>query len=384
MLDRSLDLCNLLKKKSFFLFGPRATGKSTLIKQQLAKTCLVIDLLRSDLYLRLSSNPYELESIIDAHEKPDIVVIDEVQKIPMLLNEVHRLIENRKIKFLLTGSSARKLKHHDVNLLAGRAWQAELFPLTRREIKDFDLDRFIKYGGLPAVYLSKYPEEELRAYVSTYLVEEIQAEALVRKLPAFSRFLQTAALANSKIINFSKIANDTGIPVSTIREYYQILTDTFIGFMLPAWKKTVKRKPISTAKFYFFDTGIKNTVAGIKHIDNKSEIYGENFEQLMVMEMRAYISYHRLNANLNYWRAKNGQEVDLVVNDKIAIEVKLSHKVTNKHLTNLKALQEESICSNYFLLSNDKVERKEKNISIMHWENFLDQLWDNKFLDLFM
>ena len=234
MLERLLNLPNLLKKKSFFLFGLRASGKSSLIAAQFPKTVPVINLLRSQIYLQLSAQPHKLESLIAPYENTDIVVIDEIQKVPLLLDEVHRLIEERKLRFLLTGSSARKLKQKGVNLLAGRAWEANLFPLTSTEIPDFNLNRYLRYGGLPPIYLSKEPEEELLAYTNTYLREEIQAESLVRKIPAFSRFLQVSALTSGNSINFASVSNDTGIPVSTIREYYQILEDTFVGFMVPA------------------------------------------------------------------------------------------------------------------------------------------------------
>ncbi len=375
MLDRTLNLDNLLKKKSFFLFGPRATGKSTLLRRTFADRYLIIDLLRSDLYFRLTESPSLLGSMVEAAKDKSIVIIDEVQKIPILLNEVHRLIEETDTKFLLTGSSARKLKRLDVNLLAGRAWQTELFPLTTSELKNFDLARYLSYGGLPSVYLSEEPAEELNAYVSTYLKDEIQAEALVRKIPSFSRFLQTSALANSTMLNFTKISSDTGVPVSTVREYYQILEDTFLGFMLPAWTKTIKRKSISTAKFYFFDIGVKNCLSGIRHVERQSNIYGENFEQFIALEIRAYISYNRLRINFNYWRAKNGQEVDFIVDDKIAIEVKASTKITDKHLKNLYALNEENICKTFIVVSHDTIERKKDNIHMIHWESFLDRLW---------
>ena len=190
---RILALPDLLQKKSFFLFGPRATGKSTLINDQLSGKATIVDLLDSRLFLKLSGAPYELESMISAG-LGNLVVIDEIQRIPELLNEVHRLIENKKIRFLLTGSSARKLRKGRANLLAGRVWEARMFPLTWREIPNFDLERYLRFGGLPAVYLSKFPEEELDAYVNTYLKEEIMAEGLIRKLPPFPRFLRSAAL----------------------------------------------------------------------------------------------------------------------------------------------------------------------------------------------
>src|SRR5579872_3505309 len=239
--NRQLNLPDLLQKKSFFLLGPRATGKSYLIETQLAGQAVILDLLRSGLYLRLSASPWELENLIDAGlsaKKHKIIVIDEIQKIPGLLDEVHRLIEKRKFRFLLTGSSARKLKHGHANLLAGRAWTANLYPLSFSEIPHFDLEHYLRFGGLPAIYGSSDPVEELHAYVQTYLYEEIQAESLVRKLPQFSRFLTVSALANGQMLNFAQIASDCGVPASTVREYYSILQDTLIGFMLTPWVKT--------------------------------------------------------------------------------------------------------------------------------------------------
>ena len=278
---RTLSLPSLLEKKSFFLLGPRGTGKSSLINKQLESTALVINLLQSDLFLRLTSNPEDLESLINASSKK-IIVIDEVQRIPMLLNEVHRLIESKKLTFLLTGSSARKLKQADVNLLAGRVWQAELFPLVSQEITDFDINKYLLYGGLPAIYTSKYPDEDLYAYVEMYLKEEIQFESLVRKIPAFSRFLLTSALTNGQTLNFANIARDAMVPASTIKQYYQILEDTLIGFFIPAWTKSVRRKAMTMSKFYYFDIGVRNTIANIKHIDPNSNLYGQAFEHFVI------------------------------------------------------------------------------------------------------
>ena len=230
--QRRLDLPRLLQKKSFFLFGPRATGKTFLIREQLADQAQVIDLLRSDLYLRLAGSPVELEAILAGQAANSVIVIDEVQKVPQLLDEVQRLIETKRLRFLLTGSSARKLRRGQANLLAGRAWQANLFPLTWDELTDihFDLDRYLRYGGLPSVYLSQDPVEELQAYAHTYLTEEIQAEGLVRRLPQFARFLQVAALGSGQILNFTRIGNDAQVAPSTVREYYYLLEDTLLGF----------------------------------------------------------------------------------------------------------------------------------------------------------
>ncbi len=261
----------------------------------------------------------------------------------VIIDEVHRLIEKNQIRFLLTGSSARKLRYNQANLLAGRARQAELFPLSYTEIPHFDLNRYLHYGGLPMIYQSDEPIDDLHAYVNTYLKEEIQAEALVRKLPSFTRFLKFAAITSGELVNFSHIASDAAIPASTAREYYAILEDTFLGFILPAWTKTIKRKPSTTARFYFFDLGVKNILANTMH----------------------------------YWRSKNGHKVDFIINETVAIEVKMTNHVQNKHLKGLMALKEENLCQRYFLISHDTVKRKQDNIDILPWNEFLNQVWND-------
>lgn len=380
ILKRLLDLNRLLAKKSFFLWGPRATGKSSLIRAQLSPEIPVLDLLRADTYLPLSANPSYLEKLISPNPAIPIVVIDEIQRVPELLNEVHRLIEEKGLRFLLTGSSARKLHQKGVNLLAGRAWEAELFPLTSAEIPDFDLQRYLVYGGLPTVYLGKDPEEDLYAYVDTYLREEIQAEGWVRKLPAFTRFLQVAALTSGEILNFSNIASDTSVPISTVREYYYILEDTLLGYMLPAWTKTTKRKAMSTAKFYLFDIGVQHVLAGIKSLDENTDTYGRAFEHFIAMELRAYLSYKRIRKTLCYWRSQQGHEVDFIIGDEIAIEVKAAQKITDKHFKGLKALAEEEICRRYLLISRDKVKQYHDQLEAIYWEDFLEALWKGEII----
>lgn len=376
---RKLNLLELLKKKSFFLLGPRSTGKSTLIRQQLEGQSLVIDLLESNHFLRLSSNPQELGQMADETDKP-FVVIDEIQKIPSLLDEIHRLIEKKKIRFLLTGSSARKLKGPHVNLLAGRAWIARLFPLTWSEITDFNLDRYLHFGGLPQVYLSQDPLEELRAYTKTYLIEEIRSEALVRKFPAFSRFLEIASLSNGQLLNFSEIANDAQLAPSTVREYYSLLEDTLIGFLLPPWTKSKKRKAIQTAKFYLFDIGVAHALSNIAHLDRHSDLYGSAFEHFIGMELRACLGYSRSADEMQFWRSVNKQEVDYVIGDHTAIEVKSTRKISAKHLVGLKALQEEKICKNYYLVSQDEISVNKEGIHCLPWPVFLRELWDGKII----
>ncbi len=378
-IPRLLQLKPLLARKSFFLFGPRATGKSTLIRQQLADVATVIDLLDSRLYLRLSSAPHELENLIDADPR-HIIVIDEIQRVPELLNEVHRLIESRKMTFLLTGSSARKLRRGKANLLAGRVWQARMFPLIYRELDTFDLDRYLLYGSLPAVYLSAYPEEELAAYVDTYLREEIMAEGLIRRLPPFSRFLRTMALANGETLNFTRLANDAQVPPSTVTEYVALLEDTLVGYQLPAWTESRKRKALKTAKFYFFDPGVTNVLAGIGRIERNSDLYGRNFEQFICTELRAYLSYRRKRAPLSFWRSRNGHEVDFLLGTTTAIEVKASTKVSNRDMKGLRYLAEEKIFTNFLLVSQDSTATRNGPFRAMHWRDFLDELWEDRLL----
>jgi predicted AAA+ superfamily ATPase len=375
MINRTLNLVNLLKNKSFFLFGPRATGKSSLIRKALKDDALIIDLLKSDNYLRYSSQPGLVVELIEQHSDKKYIVIDEIQRIPELLNEVHWLIEERQLTFLLTGSSARKLKQKDTNLLAGRAWQAELFPLTYHELDDFDLNRYLHVGGLPPVYLSEQPEEELNAYVYTYLEEEIQREALVRKLPSFTRFLLSSALSSGEIINFTKVANDSAVSANTIRGYYQILSDTLVGFMLPAYTAVAKRKAISTAKFYYFDIGVRNSIANINSIPEKTSLYGNAFEHFIAMELRAYLSYKRIRKTLAFWCSTNHVEVDFVIGDEVAVEVKASNNIQKTDLKGLKLLKEEGIFQRYIVVSQDSLTRKQGAFEIMHWQHFLDALW---------
>ena len=377
--ERILNLPLCLAQKSHFLLGPRSTGKSFLIRQQLEDKAFVIDLLRGDLFLRLSANPHELEGIITAASpKRKIVVIDEIQKIPTLLDEVHRLMEKHLWIFLLTGSSARKLKRGHANLLAGRAWMAHLFSLVSREIPHFDLDRFLRYGGLPQVYPSSNPAEELDAYVQTYLREEIRAEGLVRNLPPFSRFLKSAALSNGLLLNFANLASDTEIAASTIREYYSILEDTLIGFFLEPWSGSKKRKAIQTAKFYFFDTGVTHALAGTQSLDRNSNLYGASFEQFLGLELRAFLDYKRIKEPLTFWRSTGGHEVDFLIGDHTAIEIKASRRVSPRDMSGLRALAEEKKFKKYYFVTQDPIASNQGKIVCLPWKNFLEKLWDDE------
>ena len=247
--------------------------------------------------MALSARPAALESFLEPHDKT--VIIDEVQRVPHLLNEVHRQIENSSRKFILTGSSARKLKHGQANLLAGRAWTAHLFPMSWSELPDFQLKRYLQFGGLPSVCLGDEPHEDLKSYVDTYLKEEIQAEGLVRKIPDFHRFLRVAALCSGQMLNFEKIAQDSQTKPSTVRSYFEILEDTLIGFQLAPCEHGKKRRVIRTSKFYLFDSGVVHTLAGIKTLDPKSDLWGRAFEQFIANELRAFLAYGRYSEELH-------------------------------------------------------------------------------------
>lgn len=378
MYARSLDIRGLSQKKSLFLFGPRSTGKTTLLRDQFGSDAIV-NLLTSATYLPLAANPSRIADLSrEIVRTSPVVVIDEIQKLPALLDEVHHLIETTKIRFVLTGSSARKLKRSGVNLLAGRAWQCDLFPLTSREIDDFDLDRYLKFGGLPQVYTSEYPEEELDAYVNTYLREEIQEEALVQNLTAFSRFLKAAGLSNAEQVNYANIANDSGVPASSVRSYFGILADTFTGFLLPSWRESKKRKAVATPKFYSFDVGVANFLRGSTDVRENTAEFGKAFEQFIAMELRSRISYRRERRELCYWRTQSGNEVDFLIGDDVAVEVKASRAVSDRHLKGLRALKEEGVFKRFYMVSFDQENRETPDgIRILHWSRFLSLLWSD-------
>lgn len=378
MYKRKLNLLELLKKKSFFLFGPRGTGKSYWIRETLPNV-LRIDLLNTSLYLKLSSTPHALESLIPAGTT--MVVIDEFQKIPKLLDEVHRLIEERGVHFLLTGSSTKKLKKENANFLGGRARTQHFHPLVYLEIDNFDLQKYLSFGGLPAVYKSDEPEEELLAYVESFLKEEIQLEAYVRNLPQFSRFLKTAATCNGELVNFSQVASDAEIAASTVREYFYLLQDTLMGFLIEPWQESRKRKAIQTSKFYFFDVGIPNSIQKVHQVIPKTEANGKSFEHWMAIELKAYLDLNRINKPLNFWRSIQKDEVDFVIPNDLALEVKAAKKLSEKMLKGLKKIKEERAFKHHILVTLDPIYREIDGIKCMDWKMFLTQLWDGKFVE---
>ncbi|MBM4254195.1 MAG: ATP-binding protein [Deltaproteobacteria bacterium] len=380
-IPRILDLSEITARKSSFLFGPRGAGKTRLIELQLAEA-MVIDLLSGDFYLPLSQNPSELAALVAARPEA-LVVIDEVQKLPMLLDEVHRLIEKKGRRFLLTGSSARKLKRNNANMLGGRATQAMLLPFTWQETstaQKFDLERFLLFGSLPRVYLSDSPREELLDYITLYLKEEIQLEAEVRNLPAFSRFLKLSAQCSGELLNYANIASDIGLSAKTIKDYFEILDDTLIGYRLEPWREGKSRKSVATAKHYLFDCGVIHALTGTKHLDRNSNTYGLSFEHFVISEVRAYNAYRRRYWDLNFWRTKHGEEVDLVIDNRIAIEIKSTQRTSSRDSKGLSKIAEENDWQHRILVSQDPIERKyEDGLSLIPWELFFRRLWDGEF-----
>jgi predicted AAA+ superfamily ATPase len=329
--------------KSFFLFGPRGTGKTTWLKTQFPKA-LYLDLLESELFNDLLANPQRLENLIPA-DFGDWVILDEVQRIPELLNEVHRLIESRKIKFILTGSSARKLKKGGVNLLAGRALTYHLYPLTALELgRDFDLAHSLQWGHLPATFQEEDPKKYLESYVTTYLEEEIRQEGLTRNLGAFSRFLEAASFSHGQLLNVSEVARECSVPLKMAAHYFSILEELMIACRLPVFSKKAKRRLTSHDKFYFFDAGVYRRVRPHGPLDLPEETEGATLEGLVFQEIRAVNDYLNLGYRLHYWRTSNQAEVDFVLYGEkgiVAIEVKRSKQVGPKHLRSLQSFSKD-------------------------------------------
>jgi uncharacterized protein len=325
--------------ETFFLWGPRQTGKTTLLHQAYPEA-VWLDLLKADEYRRYLERPELLRLELPTDAPPPQVVIDEVQKVPKLLDEVHWLHENRRVRFALCGSSARKVRHGGANLLGGRAVRYELHGLTAGEIGgSFDLDRMLNHGWLPPIYQSQKPGRALASYVGDYLKEEISAEGLVRNLPVFSQFLDVAALSDTDLVNFSNIGRDCGVSSNTVKSHFSILEDTLLGRWLPAYTRRPKRRVITAPKWYFVDVGITNHLAKRGWLAPKSELYGKAFESWIFHELTARISYSEANVSLSYWRLASGIEVDFVIDDfRVAIEAKATDKVTSEHLKGLRQL----------------------------------------------
>ncbi len=365
----------LSENESTFFWGARQTGKSTLLKA-IYPDALYFDLLLFEVYERLQRNPGILKESILASEKPGPVIVDEIQRIPALLNEIHWLIANKNIQFILSGSSPRKIIRSGANLLGGRATRSELYPLIYKEIPDFDILRALNHGLLPRHYLSNHPSRLISAYIGSYLQEEIMAEAKIRNIHSFSRFLEVAAFSNGEIVNYTNIAAECGVSAPTIKEYFQILEDTLIGRFLPSFQKKPKRRVILSPKFFYFDIAIANHFLKRKSIEFGSEAFGHCFEHFIYLEIYAHSKYSGLLYPISYWRTASQIEIDFVLGDhEVAIEVKGSQQINSRHLKGLKSFAEEYRVKKLILVSNDPIPRQMDQITALPWKIFLDKLW---------
>jgi uncharacterized protein len=364
--------------KSFFLFGPRGTGKSYWLKKHFNEN-IYIDLLDSETFFRLSSAPGKLDSFIPEGYS-SVVIIDEVQKVPQLLDEVHRLIENKGYRFILTGSSARKLKKQDINLLAGRALTLYMHPLSYEELLgEYDLKHSLEYGLMPSVYIDSDPGEYLKSYVVTYLKEEVFQEGLTRNLGSFSRFLETASFSQGSILNISEIARECALNRKLVESYFTILEDLLLAIRLPVFTKKAKRRMVQHSKFYFFDTGIYRAIRPEGPLDSPEEIQGASLETLFLQELRAVNDNNKLGYDIFYWRTSNQIEVDFILYGKkglLAFEIKRKGKYSSKNLRGLKKFIEDFPIARGFLIYGGTKRFYENNIEIIPIDETIARLHD--------
>ncbi len=364
--------------EAMFLFGARQVGKSTLLKERFPDA-IIYDLLQSEIRRRLKKNPEIFREALSHKPKGTLVIVDEIQKIPELLDEVHKLMVNNGLHFILSGSSARKLKRSGANTLGGRAQSRTLYPLVWPEVTDFEIDRAVQNGMIPRHYMVEDATDRLEGYVDIYLREEVQEEALVQDIDYFTHFLEVAAISDGEIINYTKIAADCGVSAKTVKSYFQILYDTLLGYEIPAYTKVIKRKLTQAPKFYYFDVGLANYLMGRYTLKRGTDDYGHAFEHFVMQEIIAYRGYSRRREKISYWHTYTHQEVDAVIGDaKIAIEIKSCEEVKTRHKSGLKAFKEEHPNCRLILVSLDPITRKSGDIELMYITDFLKFLWEGK------
>lgn len=376
--ERKLDI-SLPNRQSAFLWGPRKTGKSTYLRKSFPQS-LIYDFLKTDLALEFAKRPSLLREQILAKDAATLmhpIILDEVQKVPKIMDEVHWLIENKGLSFILCGSSARKLKRGKANLLGGRAWRYEMFPLVSAELENVDLLRALNHGMIPDHYLRDNYQKSLRGYVQDYLKEEVFNEGLTRNIPAFARFFDAVGYSHGELTNCSNIARDCGVDAKTIKEYYQILVDTLLGRMVEPFKRRQSRQIIvKTPKFYLFDVGVAGAITERQISEMRGELFGRAFEHFIFTEIVAHSSYSELNYKINYWRTKSGLEADFILgNGEVAIEVKGQSQVNSRDLRPLSAFIDEYTPKKAFVVCNEKEERVIEKIRILPWRRFLENLW---------
>lgn len=384
-IKRMLDM-KLPDKQSAFLWGARKTGKSTYLREKFPDS-IVYDFLKTDVFLELSKNPSLLRERLLAKEAAKLkkpIILDEVQKVPQLLDEVHWLIENKGLRFVLCGSSARKLKKGHANLLGGRAWRYELFPLVSHEIEKVNLLHVLNHGLIPLHYLQNDEncKKSLTAYVQDYLREEVFAEGLTRNIPAFSRFFDAFGYAHGEITNYCNIARECGVDSKTVKEYYQILIDTLLAIRVEPYKKRQSRQVITKApKYYLFDVGVAGFLTKRHIAEQKGVEFGKAFEHFLLMEIVAYRSYAGKDFSINFWRTKSGVEVDFILGQgEVAIEIKGSSYIDKRDIYGLDAFTAACSPKKSVLVCNEKEKRIHGKISVLPWEIFLEELWGGKIL----
>jgi uncharacterized protein len=377
MIERLLTLPEA-GSETFFLWGPRQTGKSTLLRASYPDAYWV-DLLKADEFRRYVTHPERLREELEQQPEVRFVVIDEIQKVPGLLDEIHWLHENRSIRFALCGSSARKVRRGQANLLGGRALRYEMFGLTAMELgPKWDLIKAVNHGLLPPIYLTKSPERRLRSYVSDYLKEEVAAEGLVRNLPVFSDFLNIAALSDAELVNYSTVARECGVSSQTIRGYFDILVDTRLGRWLPAYRRRPKRRLVASPKFYFADVGVVNYLAKRRSLEPGSPLFGKAFENWCYHELAASFEYTGRNVELFHWRQTNGTEVDFVTDSMdLAVEAKATSSVTSDHLKGLRVLGRDhpEVGRRVLVCLEKRPRRTDDGIEILPVSDFVKLLW---------
>ena len=365
---------------SVFLWGARQVGKTTLL-DELYPNCRRYDLLRAKDYNRLLRRPELLGEELDTLGPEDTVVIDEVQKIPQLLDEVHSLIQRRGIRFILSGSSPRKLKRYGANLLGGRAVRKVLYPLVSAEVPDFDIVKAVNNGMIPRHYLVDNPWERFRAYINVYLNEEIREEAISRNLQTFSRFLEVAAQSDGEMLVYKNVAQDCGIDYRTVKSYFEILQDTLIGYLIPGFTLSKKRSALQSPKFYYYDVGITNFLLGRRKMEPGSELFGHSFEHFIIQELIAWLGYHQSDERLTYWHTTSGYEVDAIIGEgRVAIEIKSCEEVKSRHLRGLKAFSEDFPDCRLIVVSFDIYRRRMNGVEIIPVKEFLADLWSGKII----
>jgi len=374
--DRVLNI-DLPPDRSAFLWGPRKTGKTYWINRRFPDSIL-IDLLKTDLFADYASRPSLIRERYQKHR--GLIIIDEIQMVPDLLNEIHWLIENTNVSFLMTGSSPRKLRRGHANLLGGRAWRYNMTPLTLSETSGFDLEQVVVSGLLPPHFLSSDPVRDLRSYMADYLKEEIAAEAVVQHIPAFAEFLRVAAITSGELLNYTNVGRETGVSAKVVRSYFQILEDTLLGFRVSPWRRAINRRLIETEKFYLFDVGVTNYLARRTPKTGTPE-FGKSFEHIILMELKAYQAYRNPELDIRYWRTSTGYEVDFILGDmNVAIEVKGTPRVNSSHLRAMSALMEEHTVEHAVIVSLDKEPRRlDSGIQVLPWQVFLGELWSGQF-----